>query len=475
MTVYILGAGPTGLAIAHSLSEIQDIDFVVLEQESLVGGLAKTVRWGNHGYHDLGPHKIFSPDQSLMERVIQILPEKDWLIQPKRSSIFIHDQFIPYPPSPLSLVKVYGFYPFIQMLLDYIGTKLRSLLRTEEPGSFEEDLENRLGRGLYEALFKPIALKLWGDPTQLDVKLSKGRVQIPSLFEVIGRLLKIRASSEFEAMSFLYPKGGLQKLWDAILNKNQHQGSCFLNQEVTSIIVEDSTINKIRHQDKLTDEEREIEIQKDDFVFSTIPLYQLVKIMGHAITEENRRSIKEMIKLNDLILVFFQIDRTSLLDESWVFVPDPKIVFHRISEQKSFDPEMTPNGSIMCCEIMDNEMRPMSNRSDDDLIALARKGLSDMGYRGFSVLGQRVIRLPASYPVFRRGFEPVLEKILEELDRFTNFRTIGRQGAFNYIGTLDAMDIGFGAAKWFLNKREKNFKESWKEERQRTKHYPVLD
>ncbi len=35
-----------------------------------------------------------------------------------------------------------------------------------------------------------------------------------------------------------------------------------------------------------------------------------------------------------------------------MFVPDDKIIFHRVSEQESFDPEMTGDRSVVCCEVM---------------------------------------------------------------------------------------------------------------------------
>jgi hypothetical protein len=85
-----------------------------------------------------------------------------------------------------------------------------------------------------------------------------------------------------------------------------------------------------------------------------------------------------------------------------------------------------------------------------------------------------VIRLRSSYPVFRPGFEAALTDVLAALDRIVNFRTVGRQGAFNYIGTLDAMDIGYGAARWYLA-REPDVPDAWQSERERTRHYPVLD
>jgi protoporphyrinogen oxidase len=196
-----------------------------------------------------------------------------------------------------------------------------------------------------------------------------------------------------------------------------------------------------------------------------------IDLFSAAIPDGVAKSAKDAVSLNDLFLVFFHVDQKSLVNESWVFIPDPKIIFHRLSEQESFDPGMTPNGSIVCCEIMSGKDRPLGGMTDDALCAAAITGLHDMGYQGFQILGQRVVRLPKSYPVFQVGYEKGLADVLHILDRVENFRSIGRQGAFNYIGTLDAMDIGYGIARWLVGGRE----ESWEKERDRTNHYPVLD
>lgn len=470
---YILGGGPTGLAIAHGLSENSNIQFVLLESQPIVGGLSQTISWGKDSYHDLGPHKIFTLDKSLMKHVKEILPEEKWLIHPKQSSIYMQKHFLPYPPSPFSLISLYGPLTFAVMMGDYFCARIQSLFKTKIPNTFEEDLNGRFGKRLYEVLFKPIALKLWGNPLKLDVKLSKSRVQNPSLFEVIGRLLKIRTSSDFEALNFYYPKGGLQKIWEAICEKTQKQGKYLLNQEVTFLSIKENRVVAIHHKDRITGEEKKIIVNKDDFVFSTLPLGKLPELLSDAIPITTKEQIKKIVKLNDLLLVFFKIDKLSLLKECWVFVPDLEIAFHRLSEQESFDPNMTLKNSIVCCEIMSNEIRPMSQYSDEELIDMAKKDLEKMGYVDFLIIEKRVIRLPLSYLVFQPGFEPILKEILTEIDKFSNFRTIGRQGAFNYIGTLDAMDIGYGVAKWLIH--DKASYEAWEKERERTNYYPVLD
>lgn len=469
MTTYILGSGPAGMAVVDGLVDAKAGPFVLLEKGPSLGGLAQTVHWNGVGEHDLGPHKIFSLDKALVTRVEGLLPGADWLTRNKVSSIYMRGHYLPYPPSPFSLAGVFGLPAFIKMVGGYGVAKLLAVIRSSNPRTFEEDLEERLGKPLYEILFKPIAEKLWGDPRQLDVKLSKGRVQTPSLLEVLGRLLKIKKNSEFEALTFRYPKGGLGRLWQAIEAKSHGQGTFLRGHTVTGLGVEGNKVRQIRFTTYGID--GVIDLAPDDQVVSTLPLSHATQILSQALPPSFPKLAEEIIALNDLLLVFLHVDRPSLLDESWVFIPDPEIAFHRLSEQESFDPAMTPNGSILCCEIMSSSRRPFVGKTDEELSLLAINGLSAMGYCDFKVLGKKVIRLPKSYPVFGAGFETGLIELIKGLDQFENFRSIGRQGAFNYIGTLDAMDIGYGYAHWLTSGKAR----PWTDERERTNHYPVLD
>lgn len=472
MTVYILGAGPAGLAVAHGLVEGGfSGDFVLIERGATLGGLAQTVCWEGVGNHDLGPHKIFTTDGSLMQRVEKLLSPQQWLTRDKISSIYMNGHYLPYPPSPFSLAKVFGMAAFISMVWGYGWAKIHSLLSSSEPRTFEDDLRGRLGGGLYSVLFEPIARKLWGDPRKLDVKLSRGRVQTPSLWEVLARMLKLRNKSEFEALDFRYPVGGLGKLWESIHAKTLHKGRFLTDHTVTGLTFSGDRVSGIRCRAGRTGEQVDLVVKPEDFVVSTMPLAPTVRLMSGRVSAAAVERVDDVVVLNDLLLVFLHLEQTSLLPESWVFVPDPSIAFHRLSEQESFDPSMSPKGTIVCCEIMSNELRNMSAQSDAELIDACKQGLSRMGYTGWKVLNERVIRLPKSYPVFRPGFEAGLAQILGELDRLENFRSIGRQGAFNYIGTLDAMDIGYGCARWLQADR----KVPWQAERERTNHYPVLD
>ena len=74
----------------------------------------------------------------------------------------------------------------------------------------------------------------------------------------------------------------------------------------------------------------------------------------------------------------------------------------------------------------------------------------------FNIVDAKVVRLNSSYPVLKIGYQENLENVLNELDKIENFKSIGRQGSFNYIGTLDAMDIGYGSSELVAKRLRKH-------------------
>ena len=320
MKLFVLGGGPAGLAAAHAVAQQDGREFVLIERGEALGGLARTAEWPGIGRHDLGPHKIFTLDAALMARVEALLRPDEWLTRVKVSSIFMGGHFLPYPPSPFALIKVFGLATFLKISAGYGWTRACALLGGRgSPQTFEDDLEARVGRGLYEALFKPIALKLWGDPKRLDVKLSQGRVQTPSLTEVLMRLLKLRKSSAFEALTFRYPKGGLQRLWNSIRSRCEGRGRFLLGRTVVGLEVADGRVRALRCRDAQGVESSQ-EVGPDDFVASTLPLGLLPDLMPQALSPAAARACKEFVVLNDLLLVFLHIDKPSLLRESQVVI-----------------------------------------------------------------------------------------------------------------------------------------------------------
>jgi len=471
-----LGAGPAGLALADGLRDVPGVQTTLIEFHPRPGGLAQTVTWEGRGDHDLGPHKLFTTDKALEKRVHDLLPAGAWLTRPKKSRIFMGGRYLPYPPSPFSLVGIYGVPAFLKMSTDFAVAKVKGVFngRTAHR-TFEDDLSHRVGKSLYRVLFKPIAEKLWGDPSQLDSKLSEGRVQTPSLGQLVLKSLGVaKATESTEALSFFYPKGGLGKMWNAIVGKLAG-AEVLLNHQVTGLVAEGMRVVAIRAKNRATEAERAFPIGPEDVVLSSLPLPALPSLLTPFESSVKRR-IAGSVVLNDLLLVFLKVKQEKLFEDSWIFVPDPAVPFHRVSEQASFDPGMTPGGSIVCCEIMSHAGRPFFDKPDEELRGLCLEGLKRLGADTSGVLDFRVFRLPKSYPVYRPGAMDTVDEVLSRLDNYENFRTIGRQGSFNYIGSLDAMDIGYGAARWVQGGvTGPDARARWAAERKRTSHYPVLD
>lgn len=463
MTTYILGAGPCGLAVLDGLVDKGELDYLLIEAGNQCGGLAQTEYWEGVGYHDLGPHKLFSTNKNLIDRIVNRVGHHNWLTQEKKSSIFLESNYLSYPPNPLALIRVYGVWKFSLLTVSFFKSKIKKVKSPIQ--SFESDLIGRMGRDLYELLFSPIAKKIWGNPKELSVSLAKGRVQTPSLSELALSTFGVRKKSNFEALTFIYPKNGLKSLWDAITARAQ-KSQILLNHRVTSIKVEQDNITEISLENN--DGFRKILVKPEDFVVSTLPISLVYK----SIKNEQKVSeidFQDKLKLNDLVLVFFHTSDSKVFSESWLFVPDKNIIFHRLSEQASFDPGMVESGGILCAEVMVTDDRNQ-NLSDDQITKKCIDDLSKMLNEQFVPLKHKVIRLTKSYPVYKIGYEQTLNSAIRELDSLKNFRTVGRQGSYNYIGTLDAMDIGYGFVDWLLSNRP-----NWDQERIRTSNYPILD
>jgi protoporphyrinogen oxidase len=473
VTVYVLGAGPAGLAVVDGLADAGRSDFVVVERADHLGGLAATHRWAGHGDHDLGPHKVFTTDAALQARVEALLGPEDWITRQKSSRIWINGHYLRYPPAAADLVRAFGAPRFVRMGMGYAAAALVPGRRSAEHASFEADLRSRVGSPLYEAMFRPVAEKLWGDPANLDARLSRARVQTPPLGEAVRSALGRKSeTSSFEALTFRYPRGGLSRLWEAIRRKGV-EGHWLLETRVVGLEVQDGRITQIRMERDGAEES--VEVTPDDTVISSMPLGPTAMMLAGHLGPDRLDQIRSQVVLNDLLLVFFHLDTPRLMEDSWIFVPDLSVAFHRISEQESFDPGMTPAGTIVCCEVMSSPSRPNAQKTDEQLAAECRAGMERLFGAVPAEKGMRVIRLPRSYPVYKVGHEPVLAAALVCLDEITNFRSIGRQGAYNYIGTLDAMDIGYGCAAWLNAGGAPERERAWEAERERTTHYPVLD
>ncbi len=73
--VVVIGAGPAGLTAAYQLGK-QGVDALVLEADSVVGGISRTVERDGWRF-DLGGHRFFTKVRAVEELWHEILPDGD--------------------------------------------------------------------------------------------------------------------------------------------------------------------------------------------------------------------------------------------------------------------------------------------------------------------------------------------------------------------------------------------------------------
>lgn len=94
------------------------------------------------------------------------------------------------------------------------------------------------------------------------------------------------------------------------------------------------------------------------------------------------------------------------------------------------DPKTTCLGLEYFCSDGD----PIWNMTPDELQAMGRRELAATGLlpSHAKVLDGSFVRVPRAYPVYARGYEEHLERIVEYVKGFSNLHPMGRYGMFKY-------------------------------------------
>jgi protoporphyrinogen oxidase len=93
----ILGAGPTGLGAAYRLKDLGINDYLLVERNPWVGGLATSFKDDKGFTWDIGGHVQFSHYKYFDEVMDLSLGKDGWLEHERESWVWMKDRFVPYP------------------------------------------------------------------------------------------------------------------------------------------------------------------------------------------------------------------------------------------------------------------------------------------------------------------------------------------------------------------------------------------
>jgi protoporphyrinogen oxidase len=426
--VVVVGAGPAGLTLAYLLVQ-QGARVTVLERDSVVGGISRTVEYRGYRF-DIGGHRFFTkiaPVQALWETLLG----DELLTVPRLSRIHYDGRYFDYPLKARNALTGLGPINALRILGSYIAARITPY---PQENTFEEWVVNRFGRRLYEIFFRTYTEKVWGIPcTEIRAEWAAQRIQGLSLTKAILNSTGLnRRSSAIKSLitSMSYPRLGPGQMWDACRDRVLAMGGTVLiERDVTGVEVQGGVACAVT-----TSGVHGAERFEADHVVSTADLRALVRALGPAATPTTHTAA-EGLRYRDFLVVSLVLDGDSYFPDNWIYVHTPGVKVGRIQNFKNWSPAMVPDEGRTCLglEYFCFEHDDLWSSSDERLIQLAIDELETLGLASrASVVDGTVVRMAKAYPIYDGEYRAHLDIVRSALDAIPNLHTIGRNGMHKY-------------------------------------------
>lgn len=427
----VLGGGLAGLTFALEVAR-RGRRAVVLESEEQVGGLARTLSFGEYRF-DLGGHRYHSEWPEVTAWVLDVLGGEVLEVN-RRSRIYLGGRYVDYPLRLPNAVAVFPMAGALRILASYLGARLR---RDRRPAdiSFEDWVVRRFGRALYEIYFRPYTEKVWGIPCrELSADWAQQRIGLPGLdAAVLGSLRRRRPKTLISR--FLYPPRGIGVLPERIAQKARATGRVTIHTRCPLLRLLPDPDAGWRAVCGQAGREQTFAGRQ---VVSTIPLDSLLRALPlpPALVSDLCRSLA----YRGLRCVFLAVDGPRVSPDHWTYFPDPHLTLGRTHEPRNWSPQMAPPGQTsLGVEVFCSPGEPLWECSDDDLAEAIVDELDRVRFlprsRVRAVWGARI---PDAYPVYRIGYADELRRVHQALARWPTLHLAGRTGSFQYLN-MDAV------------------------------------
>jgi protoporphyrinogen oxidase len=470
----IAGAGPAGLTAALELLRRSDITPIVIEADTQVGGIAKTINYrGNR--MDLGGHRFFSKSDWVMRWWQEILPVAEGQMQPssalrihyqgqsrslipealqptsrdaimlvrhRLSRIFYRRRFFDYPLTlNASTVKNLGIVEAFRIGLSYGQAQFNPRL---PEGTLEDFFINRFGTRLYRTFFKDYTEKVWGVPCEkISAEWGAQRIKGLSVSKAIAHALTspFRASSDTAQKAtetslierFLYPKFGPGQMWEEVSRRvTTLGGAIHLRQRVVAI---ERAADKVVSVDVFDDTARTVRRVPCDYFLSTMPVKDLIAMLKPDDTQVMRISAElpyRSFMTAGLLLQSMRGCQTPA--DNWIYIQEPDVRIGRLQIFNNWSPALVadPRTVWLGLEYFCDQGDDLWVMEDDQFLDFAAAELEKIGLiERKDVVDSTLVRVPRAYPAYFGAYNQ-FRAVRNYLDRFSNLYPIGRNGMHRY-------------------------------------------
>jgi protoporphyrinogen oxidase len=459
----VLGAGPAGLASAYALA-VRARPAFVLEADTAVGGLAKTVEFNGYRF-DLGGHRFFTKLEPI-ERLWEEVMGAEFLTRPRLSRIYYDGDFFSYPLKAKEVPRRLGMVESTLCVFSYLAAYKGR--RGPEPETFEDWVTARFGKRLYDAFFRSYTEKVWGIPgTEIRAEWAAQRIKNFSLGKAVASMLGVgRRDVTTLIEEFRYPRLGPGQMWERFAAQVEDAGiPVQLNHRCVAVVHDGMVVQRVVFQSDGSEVEEEVE-----GVLSSMPLSELVLSLQPAPPEDVLAAARRL-RYRDFCLVALMTTEDEPFPDNWIYLHDPNTRAGRVQNYRAWSEHMVrPGTTCLGVEYFCFEGDELWDMSDEETVQLATDELGRIGLIDPNQVFEGVkVRVPKAYPMYDRDYAEAVDVLRRYLHRFTNLQTFGRNGLHRYnnqdhsmwtaiLATLNHVD-GSSYDVWSINTEAEHHEE----------------
>ncbi|MBE6331518.1 MAG: FAD-dependent oxidoreductase [Bacteroidales bacterium] len=205
MKIAVVGAGISGLSIGQLLRARHDV--TLFEADSRPGGLVKCDRVEGHLFHRTGGHVFNTRRPEVLDFFWSFFDREREFVKADRNSVVSMSDgaIVPYP------IENHVYYLSDDVLRGFIADLLAINAQRDgaEPQNFEQFLQGRFGRTLYELYFRPYNEKIWRrDLKRVPLSWLDGKLPMPTVDEMLFNNIRKVEERQFVHSTFYYAKNG---------------------------------------------------------------------------------------------------------------------------------------------------------------------------------------------------------------------------------------------------------------------------